>query len=151
MASSVRRAAQRLGAGAASAARTLAAAGQPTPATHPELLAPGELQPGVTAAEFAGRRAALAAMLPPGAVAVLPAAPLVYMAGGMLSLCCRGSLRHANHPLAVAVLLLRSTTHRCPPASPLPVLTHLCACAHPPACVQVLSRTRTASPPTFCT
>lgn len=74
------------GAAAATAARAAAVsgaviAGQPTPSTHPQLLAPGEVQPGVRASEFAARRAALAAMLPPGAVAVLPAAPLVYMAG----------------------------------------------------------------------
>ncbi|KAL4459002.1 hypothetical protein ABPG75_013867 [Micractinium tetrahymenae] len=66
---------------AAAAARLGAEAGQPTPATHPELLRPGELLPGLAAAEFAARRAALAAMLPPGGVALVPAAPLVYMAG----------------------------------------------------------------------
>lgn len=91
MASSVRRAAQRLGGSAAAAARAALVAGQPTPTTHPELLQPGELQPGVTAAEFAARRAALAALLPPGGVAVLPAAPLVFMAGGLLALAAVGA------------------------------------------------------------
>ena len=81
MASSVRRAVQRLGGGAAAAARGALVAGQPTPATHPELLQPGELLPGIAAAEFAARRSQLAAMLPQGAMAVLPAAPLTYMAG----------------------------------------------------------------------
>ncbi|EFN53170.1 hypothetical protein CHLNCDRAFT_136970 [Chlorella variabilis] len=76
----LRRAAQRILQGGG-AARAAALAGQPTPLTHPGLLQPGELQPGVSAAEFASRRDRLAGMLPPGAVAVLPAAPLVYMAG----------------------------------------------------------------------
>ncbi len=59
----------------------VAAIGQPIPLSHPELLRPGELQPGVAAAEFATRRDRLAGLLPDGAVAVLPAAPVVYMAG----------------------------------------------------------------------
>lgn len=98
MASSVaRRVAQRvLGSNAASAAARAAwSAGQPTPETHPDLLQPGELLPGLAAAEFAARRAALAALLPPGAVALLPAAPITYMAGGAafpLFCCC-----HALH------------------------------------------------------
>ena len=93
MASTVRRAAQRLAAATAQAGRSGAApvAGQPTAATHPELLAAGELAPGLPAAEFAARRAALAALLPPGGVAVVPAAPLVYMAGTLrgVAACCR--------------------------------------------------------------
>eukprot|EP00887_Chlorella_sp_A99_P006650 scaffold3.g6650.t1 len=56
---------------AAAGARALAAA----------LLAEGELLPGVAAAELAERRRHLAALLPPGAVALLPSAPTVYMAG----------------------------------------------------------------------
>jgi hypothetical protein len=66
---------------AAARATAAAAAGQPTAGTHPDLLQPGELLPGMAAAEFAARRRQLAAMLPAGAVAVLPATPLVYMAG----------------------------------------------------------------------
>jgi hypothetical protein len=66
---------------AAARATAAAAAGQPTPGTHPELLQPGQLLPGMAAAEFAARRRQLAAMLPAGAMAVLPATPLVYMAG----------------------------------------------------------------------
>lgn len=46
-----------------------------------QLLAPGELQPGVSVAEFEGRRRALAELLAPGSVALLPAAPIVHMAG----------------------------------------------------------------------
>ncbi|GAQ92241.1 Putative Xaa-Pro aminopeptidase [Klebsormidium nitens] len=55
--------------------------GQPSPETHPELLAPGEVTPGISAAEYAARRSALLALLPPRSVALLPAAPPVYMAG----------------------------------------------------------------------
>jgi len=56
-------------------------AGQPTPATHPELLAPGELWPGLAAAEFAERRRRLAAALPPRSLVVLPSAAQTFMAG----------------------------------------------------------------------
>ncbi|KAL4859087.1 Intermediate cleaving peptidase 55 [Chlorella vulgaris] len=79
----LRRAAARFVAATQSAEslRAAALAGQPTPLTHPELLQPGELLPGVPAAEFAARRDRLAALLPPGGIAVLPAAPLVYMSG----------------------------------------------------------------------
>lgn len=68
-------------AAATAAVRAGAEAGQPTAATHPDMLRPGELLPGLAATEFAARRAALAAMLPPGGVALVPAAPLVYMSG----------------------------------------------------------------------
>ena len=47
--------------------------------THPHLLAPGELTPGVPASEYAARRLALAAALPEGAIAVFPSAPPAYM------------------------------------------------------------------------
>lgn len=77
----VRRAAQRVLQAGGTLSRAAAVAGQPTSLSHPQLLQPGELQPGVTAAEFAARREHLAALLPPGGLAVLPAAPLVYMAG----------------------------------------------------------------------
>ena len=70
---------------AAAAARLLAthAAGQPTHTTHPHALARGELAPGVAAVDIAARRAALveAAGLPPGGVALLPAAPRTFVAG----------------------------------------------------------------------
>ena len=48
---------------------------------HAQLLAAGELLPGVAAAEFAQRRRALADALPPGGLALLPSAPQVFMAG----------------------------------------------------------------------
>lgn len=56
-------------------------AGQPLPETHPHLLAPGELVPGITAAEFAQRRQALGNALGPNAVAILPSASVLFMAG----------------------------------------------------------------------
>ncbi|KAI8476421.1 MAG: peptidase M24, structural domain-containing protein [Monoraphidium minutum] len=56
-------------------------AGQPTPATHPELLRPDELTLGVTAAEYRQRRRRLAQALPDGAVAVVPAASTAYVTG----------------------------------------------------------------------
>ena len=46
-----------------------------------QLLAEGEITPGIQGAEFAARRAALADRLPPGAVALLPASSVTYMAG----------------------------------------------------------------------
>jgi len=51
------------------------------PHTHPELLAADELTVGIRAQEYANRRAALAKIMPPGSVAVLPAASTTYMAG----------------------------------------------------------------------
>lgn len=58
----------------------LAQGGQPLPGAH-ALLAPGHLTPGIPAAEYAARRARLAASLPPGAVAVLGAGPRQAMSG----------------------------------------------------------------------
>lgn len=81
-------------------------AGQPTHATHPEvrsctggacldhaeapeharlpqLLAEGEIWPGVTGAELAARRQRLADLMPVGGVAVLPAAQKVCMTGAI--------------------------------------------------------------------
>jgi Aminopeptidase P, N-terminal domain len=48
---------------------------------RPQLLAEGELAPGIQQAEFAARRERLAAAMPPGSAAVLPAAAPVFMAG----------------------------------------------------------------------
>lgn len=47
----------------------------------PQLLGPAELRPGIAAAEFAERRRLLAAQLPAAGVAVLQAAPQVFMSG----------------------------------------------------------------------
>lgn len=48
---------------------------------HVQLLAEGELTPGLASTEFAARRQALADSLPPGAVALLPASAVTYMSG----------------------------------------------------------------------
>ncbi len=53
----------------------------PCPPFPVQLLAPGELQPELTGAEFEARRRRLLGLLPQGAVAVVPAAPIVHMAG----------------------------------------------------------------------
>ncbi|KAK9814032.1 hypothetical protein WJX73_009658 [Symbiochloris irregularis] len=57
-------------------------AGQPLPETHPELLNEGELTPGLAATEYAHRRKQLAHALPPGCLALVPAAPTVHMSPG---------------------------------------------------------------------
>lgn len=56
-------------------------AGQPVHDTHPHLLAEGELLPGITRAEFAQRRTALAESLPRNSVALLPGAQPQYVTG----------------------------------------------------------------------
>lgn len=55
--------------------------GQPLSETHPHLLKPGELTPGITAQEYADRRTRLAQKLPKGAVAVVAAADIVQRTG----------------------------------------------------------------------
>lgn len=55
--------------------------GQPLSETHPHLLEPGELTPGITAQEYADRRTRLARKLPKGAVAVVAAADVVQRTG----------------------------------------------------------------------
>lgn len=55
--------------------------GQPLHETHPHLLRPGELTPGITAQEYADRRTRLAQKLPKGAVAIVAAAELVQRTG----------------------------------------------------------------------
>lgn len=55
--------------------------GQPTHETHPHLLKEGEVTPGITATEYALRRAQLASNLPDGAVAVIPSADIKYRSG----------------------------------------------------------------------
>ncbi|KAK4150325.1 peptidase M24, structural domain-containing protein [Chaetomidium leptoderma] len=55
--------------------------GQPVHETHPHILKAGEITPGITAQEYADRRAKLAFSLPDGAVAVLAAAETKYRSG----------------------------------------------------------------------
>ncbi|KAL6866636.1 peptidase M24, structural domain-containing protein [Trichoderma novae-zelandiae] len=57
--------------------------GQPVHETHPHILKAGEITPGITAQEYADRRAALADALPSGSVALLHAAPLQYKSGAV--------------------------------------------------------------------
>ncbi|XP_044483040.1 intermediate cleaving peptidase 55, mitochondrial isoform X3 [Mangifera indica] len=49
--------------------------GQPTPASHPQLMKEGEITPGITAEEYIFRRKRLLELLPEGSVAILAAAP----------------------------------------------------------------------------
>lgn len=57
--------------------------GQPLHETHPHLLKPGELTPGITALEYHHRRADLARKLPRDSIAILPAADLKYRSGAV--------------------------------------------------------------------
>ncbi|KAK0617236.1 peptidase M24, structural domain-containing protein [Immersiella caudata] len=57
--------------------------GQPVYETHPHVLQPGEITPGITAREYANRRADLAYSLPENGVAILPAADLKYRSGAV--------------------------------------------------------------------
>ncbi|KAI8810820.1 peptidase M24, structural domain-containing protein [Cladochytrium replicatum] len=53
--------------------------GQPTPETHPHLLKPGELTPGLLAADFAARRTMLMGSLEPESMVLVPGFGLRYM------------------------------------------------------------------------
>ncbi|GAX78649.1 hypothetical protein CEUSTIGMA_g6087.t1 [Chlamydomonas eustigma] len=55
--------------------------GQPVHKTHPELLHSDEITVGITAREYWQRRQALARLMIPGSVAVLPASSTTFMAG----------------------------------------------------------------------
>ncbi|KAL7790443.1 peptidase M24, structural domain-containing protein [Trichoderma ceciliae] len=57
--------------------------GQPVHETHPHILKAGELTPGISAQEYADRRAAIADAMPEGGVAVLHAASLQYKSGAV--------------------------------------------------------------------
>ena len=46
-----------------------------------QLLAPGEITPGLTAAEYSQRRATLASLMPANSFAVVPGAAAQYMVG----------------------------------------------------------------------
>ena len=73
----------RFGRAAASGFRIHLGQPQSTPVTAcvVQLLEANELMPGIASSEFAQRRTSLAALLPPNSFAVLPAAPMQYMAG----------------------------------------------------------------------
>ena len=57
--------------------------GQPVHETHPHLLGPGEMTPGISAQEFYNRRTELAKSLPHGAVAIVAAADTIYRSGSV--------------------------------------------------------------------
>ena len=59
--------------------RCISRIAQPLPGSHPHLMAPGELTPGITEAEFVRRRERLVDSLPPGSLALFPAAPQAFM------------------------------------------------------------------------
>ncbi|OJZ91099.1 hypothetical protein ASPFODRAFT_180405 [Aspergillus luchuensis CBS 106.47] len=82
--------------------------GQPLHETHPHILEPGELTPGITALEYAQRRSRLANKLPKYAVAVLAAAEVTYRASGIFNEYRQDSnffyLTGFNEPNALAVI-----------------------------------------------
>ncbi|KAF9669838.1 hypothetical protein SADUNF_Sadunf13G0006100 [Salix dunnii] len=53
--------------------------GQPTPATHPQLLKEGEITPGITTEEYISRRKRLLELLPEKSLAIIAAAPVKMM------------------------------------------------------------------------
>ncbi|KAG4032695.1 hypothetical protein MFRU_006g01610 [Monilinia fructicola] len=57
--------------------------GQPVHETHPHLLNAGEVTPGITAQEYANRRAEFASKLPPNSVAILKGADIKYRSGAV--------------------------------------------------------------------
>lgn len=57
--------------------------GQPLHETHPHLLKPGELTPGISAREYAERRTKLASKLPDNAIAIVAASDVQYRSGNV--------------------------------------------------------------------
>ncbi|KAI0437454.1 peptidase M24, structural domain-containing protein [Xylaria telfairii] len=57
--------------------------GQPVHETHPHLLKPGELTPGITAQEYHERRSALCALLPANSAVILRGADVKYRSGAV--------------------------------------------------------------------
>ncbi|KAL4636671.1 intermediate cleaving peptidase 55, mitochondrial [Castanea sativa] len=53
--------------------------GQPTPASHPQLLKEGEMTPGITTEEYISRRNRLLDLLPENSLAIIAAAPVKMM------------------------------------------------------------------------
>lgn len=70
------------------AIRTLVSAaecqfGQPLHETHPHLIAPGDITPGISALEYHYRRAALASKLPKNGIAILAANEVKFRSGAV--------------------------------------------------------------------
>ncbi|OJJ86189.1 aminopeptidase P family protein [Aspergillus glaucus CBS 516.65] len=82
--------------------------GQPLHETHPHILSPGELTPGITALEYAQRRSKLANKLPQNAIAVLAASEVKYRAAGIFNDYRQDSnffyLTGFNEPNALAII-----------------------------------------------
>ncbi|MCJ1253462.1 hypothetical protein MMC24_001274 [Lignoscripta atroalba] len=82
--------------------------GQPVHETHPHLLRPGELTPGITALEYAQRRSKLASRLPRNGIAVVAASDTKYRSGAVFYEFHQDSnffyLTGFNEPEAVAVI-----------------------------------------------
>ncbi|KAI3395204.1 hypothetical protein diail_1698 [Diaporthe ilicicola] len=82
--------------------------GQPVHETHPHILKPGELTPGITAQEYFDRRAHLAQKLPKDGIAVLRAADLKWRSGAVFYPFRQESnflyLTGFNEPEAMAVI-----------------------------------------------
>ena len=57
--------------------------GQPVHETHPHILGPGELTPGISAQEYADRRTKLAAQLPDNGIAIVAASDTVFRSGSV--------------------------------------------------------------------
>jgi len=57
--------------------------GQPLHETHPHLIAPGDLTPGISALEYHHRRAALASKLPKNGIAILAANDVKFRSGAV--------------------------------------------------------------------
>ncbi|KAL8845409.1 MAG: hypothetical protein Q9176_000045 [Flavoplaca citrina] len=82
--------------------------GQPVHETHPHLLKPGELTPGISALEYAQRRSKLASVLPKDGIAILAASHVKYRSGAVFYDFHQDSgffyLTGFNEPEAVAVI-----------------------------------------------
>ncbi|SLM36950.1 xaa-pro aminopeptidase [Lasallia pustulata] len=82
--------------------------GQPVHETHPHLLKPGEITPGITALEYAERRSKLAARLPKNAIAVVAASEIQYRSGAVFYEFHQDSnffyLTGFNEPEALAII-----------------------------------------------
>ncbi|OJJ43977.1 hypothetical protein ASPZODRAFT_135397 [Penicilliopsis zonata CBS 506.65] len=83
--------------------------GQPVHETHPHILDPGELTPGITALEYAHRRSKLANKLPKNAIAILAASEVTYRAAGIFHEYHQDSnffyLTGFNEPGALAIIV----------------------------------------------
>ncbi|KAI1817319.1 peptidase M24, structural domain-containing protein [Poronia punctata] len=82
--------------------------GQPVHETHPHLLKPGELTPGITAQEYHERRSRLCASLPPNSAVILRSAAVQYRSGAVFHGFRQDSnflyLTGFNEPESIAVL-----------------------------------------------